>query len=177
MLLKRIYYDYEQFRREDGPTSFFINDAEAMPAGTEIYAMPVEDKSDEYDRVSKKNGIYFIFEDNIPENPFYSVPYLCLFATDGGNGFFACKHIPDVEFEEPIFYIPGRKKVYRVAESLEELISGGRSWQEKLRQSRKVKLYDSRSRAEMNEPFVDDSMINMEPLPELSVQELKKLFR
>lgn len=160
--MKRIYYDYEQFRGEDGPTSLFIKDAEAIPAGTEIYAMPVEDKSDEYDLVSKKNGIHFIFEDNVPMKLFYSVPYLCIFATDGGNGFFACRQIPDLMFEEPIYYIPGRKKVYRVADSLEELISGSLSWQEKLCLAKKIKLYDSRAKAEINEPFVDDSMIGME---------------
>ena len=154
--MKRIYYDYEQFRKEDGPTSFYINNVEAMPAGTEIYAMPVEDKSDEYDLVSKKTGIHFIFEDNIPEKHFYSVPYLCIFAMDGGDGLFACRQIPDLEFEEPIYYIPGSRKVYQVAESMEELISGGRSWQEKLRCAKKIKLYESRARAEINESFVDD---------------------
>jgi hypothetical protein len=157
--LKRIYYDYEQFREEDGPTSLFISDAEAVPAGTEVFAIPVKYKSDEYAVVAGKTGVHFIFEDGILEKPFYSVPYLCIFATDGGEGFFACRQIPDLASEEPIYYVPGREKVYQVAESLEELISGGQRWQKKMRWSKKIKLYDSKSKAEANEPFVSEGVI------------------
>ena len=37
--LKRIYYDYEQFRGEDGPTSLFIKDAEATPYGAASFVL------------------------------------------------------------------------------------------------------------------------------------------
>lgn len=155
--MKKFYYDYKQFSRDDqdGPTAFFMMEAEALPAGTEVYAMSVKDKCEEYDRIAKKRGIHFIFEDSAPEAPFYAVPYLCVFATDGGAGFFAARRIPDLAEDEPVYYIPGRKKVYQVADSLQELIYEDDRWQEHLRQARKIRLYASREAAERNQPFVD----------------------
>ena len=173
----RIYYDYEQFRQDDGPVGLFLMDAEAAPAGTEIYVMPVKDKNEEYDRIAKKTGIHFIFDDHVPEIPFYAVPYLCIFATDDRDGFFACKHIPDFAYEEPVYYIPGRKKVYQVADSLEELINGDKNWRENLRQARKIRLYASREAAERNQPFVDDSMVTNVPEREFSKEELLEIFK
>lgn len=160
--MKRKYYDYKLFRHKNGPGIVYAPDAELAPAGTEIYAMPMKDKTDEYESVSKKTGIHFIFEDEIPMIPFYSVPYLCVFATDGGDGCFACRQIPDISMEEPVYYIPGKKKIYRVAESLEELISNGHKWQDNLRQTKRIKIYDSRAAAEKNECFFDESMIDNE---------------
>ena len=57
--MRRMYYDYEQFCQKDGPDVFFVRDMEVVSAGTEIYSMPVNDKVDEYDRVSKETGIHY----------------------------------------------------------------------------------------------------------------------
>lgn len=159
--MKKIYYDYKRFA-QDGPTAVYVDEAEAVSAGTEVYAMQERDKCEEYDRIAQKRGVHFIFQDMVPEVPFYAVPYLCVFATDGGIGFFAAKCIPNLADDQPIYYIPGRKKVYRVADSLQELLYEDYRWEDHMSRAKKIHLYASQEAAERNQPFMGDEMLNLQ---------------
>lgn len=60
---------------------------------------------------------------------------------------------------EPVYYIPGRKRVFFAAGTLEDMLEGGSAWRESLRQSKKIRLYPSKEAAEKSRPFTSEAML------------------
>ena len=57
------------------------------------------------------------------------------------------------------YYIPGRKRVFFAAGSMEELTGAGSSWRGGLRESKKIRLYPSKEAAERSRPVADAAML------------------
>ena len=176
--MKKLYLDWRIFGRyrdlydfdEEVILSSRTGDCRLVKAGTEILSLQDDPGDSFFSEYAKQTGLHFIFEGNVPEIPFYAVPYLCLFGTDGRGGFFAMKRRPDPEemfccAEEPVYYIPGRRRVYYAAAGLEELTGMGRAWRNSLRVSRKIRLYPSMEAAERSRSFAEEEMLSL-PEPE-----------
>ena len=92
------------------------------------------------------------------------MPYLCIIGRGEKGGFFTVRNRPDPEEwffdeKEPVYYIPGRKRVFFAAGSLEDLILGGNAWREGLRPGKKICLYPSMEAAQRNRPFASGEML------------------
>ena len=170
--MKKLYLDYpvyDRYREQTDADEAVTLDLEGgtyrlVKAGTEILALRGDPGDPCYREMAGKSGLRFIFEGNVPEIPFYAVPYLCLIGRDEKGGFFAVRNRPDPEewfFDEaePVYHIPGRKRVFFAAGSMEELTGAGSSWRGGLRESKKIRLYPSREAAERSRPFADEAML------------------
>lgn len=170
--LKKLYLDYHIYDRyrkqsdsdEDVTLELEGREYRLVKAGTQILVLKGDPRDPYYKEIAGKSGMHFIFEGNVPEVPFYAVPYLCIIGRDEKGGFFAMKNRPDPEewfFDEaePVYYIPGWKRVFFAAGSLLDLLEEGSAWRGSLRESRKIRLYPSRQAAEKSRPFAGEAML------------------
>ena len=170
--MKKLYLDYpvyDRYREQTDADEAVTLDLEGgtyrlVKAGTEILALRGDPGDPCYREMAGKSGLRFIFEGNVPEIPFYAVPYLCLIVRDEKGGFFAVRNRPDPEewfFDEaePVYYISGWKRVFFAAGSLLDLLEEGSAWRGSLRESGKIRLYPSRQAAEKSRPFAGEAML------------------
>ena len=98
--MRKVYLDRTQMKT---CTGIFLKDAEVILTGTTVYAMPVKDKNEEYQRFAKEYDIHFIFEDDVPAVDFYTVPMVEIFALDSAGGYIGSVGQPaDLEQDIPI---------------------------------------------------------------------------
>ncbi|WP_324825604.1 hypothetical protein [Sinanaerobacter sp. ZZT-01] len=118
--MKRIYLDRLENR---GGIGIYGVDAELIPAGTTLYSMSAKDKNAEYKRYADTYDLRFIFDDNIPEIDFYTVPHIDIFAQDSLGGLFGTiGQITDMESDSPICYIDKNKNCFFVADNLKAFL-------------------------------------------------------
>lgn len=132
---------------------------EIIPAGTRIYAMPVNEKHAEYDRFAQQYDVHFIFEDAVPAAAFYAVPRIDVFAHDSRGGFFAsCEGCPDIASEHPVCYITEDKQIYRAAQNLKALIDmlkDGQDWRARMSPMDGIHLYPAKEDAQRALDFAE----------------------
>lgn len=106
--------------------SVFCKDepVEIVQAGTTVFAMSSKDKNEEYLRIEERNGLFFIFDDNIPKIDFYTVPRIDIFARDNQGGYWGTVgRISDIEdFNSPICYIDKTRNVFKVADCMSDFL-------------------------------------------------------
>lgn len=136
-------------------TGIFAEGMKVIPAGTTIYVMPVSDKNAEYDQLAQKYDIHFIFEDHVPEIPFYAVPRIDIFATVSDGGYLATYGgTTDLKSNARIVYISKDQVVRNAAAHLRKLLSTKKSWKGSMQKTKMVKLYSSREKAMQELPFL-----------------------
>ena len=81
-----IYYDSEEFEKGLCSDAFVMKNMKPIPAGTSIFSMPDTEKNRKWKSFADKYDIHFIFENDIPEVDFYSVPQFHIMATDSNGG-------------------------------------------------------------------------------------------
>lgn len=114
------------------------NDYEIVPVGVRISSMSIDDKNEEYQQIQDRYHISFIFDDNIPDILFYTVPFVEVFAYDQ-EGVFVRKN-------EEICYI--REGIcLRVASNLDDFINNMDSWKSNLVVDEDIIVYDSKEDA------------------------------
>ena len=136
--------------------SIFIKGAEIIRAGTTIYSMSVKDKNAEYERYADEYDIHFIFDDDIPQINFYTIPQVDIMATDSQGGFIGTiGQMTDLESDAQICYIDNERNCYLIAENAKDFIKCAPIWRNCLKDYNGITFYNSKSDAEKVVEFVD----------------------
>lgn len=151
--MRKVYLDRTQMKT---CTGIFLKDAEVILTGTTVYAMPVKDKNEEYQRFAKEYDIHFIFEDDVPAVDFYTVPMVEIFALDSAGGYIGSVGQPaDLEQDIPICYIDKEKKCYLAAANGKEFLENVYQWKKYLISYSEIEIFESLEEAkekfELNE--------------------------
>lgn len=151
--MRKVYLDRTQMKT---CTGIFLKDAEVILTGTTVYAMPVKDKNEEYQRFAKEYDIHFIFEDDVPAVDFYTVPMVEIFALDSAGGYIGSVGQPaDLEQDIPICYIGKEKKCYLAAANGKEFLENVYQWKKYLISYSEIEIFESLEEAkekfELNE--------------------------
>lgn len=141
--------------------SLYISDAEVIPAGTTVYSMGVGSKNEKYQRYADVYDIHFIFDDDITEPGFYTVPQVDILARDSEGGFIGTiGEESDLDSDAPICYINNCKECFIIAKSGKELINNAASWKSNMKPYSGITFYSSKSEAEKELEFFDTSSIS-----------------
>jgi hypothetical protein len=125
-ILKKIYLDTTQ---SSTCLSIYIENAEVTPAGTTIYSMSVKEKNSEYQSFADEYDVHFVFDDNVPEINFYTIPMVNIFATDSSGGYIGSLGQPtDLEEKIPICYIDKNKNFYLIADNGKDFLKNVQNW-------------------------------------------------
>lgn len=142
---------YIDINPQDGCIGVIGADDEGNPidfilAGAIISSvMPIKYKND-YLELEEKHNIYFIFDDNIPQIKFYTVPLIDIFAIDKLGGYYGAvgttAELDDLE--TPICYINENKQIYKAANNLREFLFESENASELLKEPMSgIKLFNS----------------------------------
>lgn len=127
--------------------------------GVSVYSMPLSVKRKEgeaYNDFARKYGIYFIFDDCIPEIDFYTVPKTEVAATDNDGGFIASVGEPfSLRDPVPLVYVSADRKAYLITEDSSKILSIASEWKERLTPYDGITLYKSKEDARREYPIID----------------------
>jgi len=155
--MRKVYFDAAQANM---CVSVFVSSAEAVPAGTTVYAMPVKHKNKEYQRFAEEYDIRFIFEDEVPKTDFYTIPLAEIFAVDSGGGYIcSVGQKTDFESDAPICYIDSGKKCYLAASNGKEFLENAGHWKERLKPYHDIEFFDSREAAQKKYAFIESDAL------------------
>lgn len=125
-------------------------------AGTTVYSMSVREKNDEYRRYEEAYDIHFIFDDNVPVIPFYTVPQVDIFAIDGSGGLIGTVgEVTDLKSDDPICYIDQHHHCYLIAKNGKDFLSCVGNWREMLQPYDTVEFFASVEEAKQKHEFLD----------------------
>ncbi len=143
-------------REEWNGTSVLVKGSDIITAGNTVYSMQTKDKNDEYQKIAEKYDVHFIFEDNIPQIDFYTIPYIDIMATDSLGGYIGTiGEISDFESEAPICYISKEKQCYMVADNFKAFMQHLDSWKNQMTIEESVIFYKTKSEAKSANIFLD----------------------
>lgn len=146
------YIDMEEWKC----TSVFIKDVDIVAAGNTVYSMQIKDKNDEYQEIAKKYDVHFIFDDNIPQIDFYTIPYIDIMATDSFGGYIGTiGEVSSFESRAPICYISKEKQCYMVAGNFKEFMKHLDSWKNQMALEETIVFYKTKSEAKAANEFLD----------------------
>lgn len=132
-----------------GAIGFFKSKGKVIFCGSEVYAMDKSEKSGEYETFAKENDIRFLFDDFIPEVPFYTVPYTSIAALTSDGGFIASVGKPfDLYDKMEIVYIAKNRKCFLITEDSTKFLSLASHWRDVLTPYDKIEFFDSKADAE-----------------------------
>lgn len=144
--MDKIYVDMTRYSNQ--AVGIWAKDHETVPCGTSIWYMDSEKvKKEEYDKF-KEYDINFIFDDYVPEAPFYTVPYTELIAKDSKGGWFGI-------LNEKVCYFSSKLECFDIAESLDKFIENAKNWRSSLVFCSDVKIYESKAAAEKEIKFTE----------------------
>ena len=144
---KKVYLDCSE---SDGPAAVISSEAEYIPAGTMVNAMPIRHKQDIMRGFSEALDIHFIFEDKIPWVDFYAVPYLEVIATDSEGGW-----IGTLGEDAPVVYVDKNRKCWQIAENIPCFYSIRPGWKREMIPYDGLKIYASPEAAKAELEFVE----------------------
>lgn len=152
--MKKIYFD----KAENPCTSVFVKGAEVIPAGSTIYGMPVKEKNAEYERIADKYDIHFIFDDDIPQIDFYTVPWIDIMAADSCGGYIGTVgESCGMDSHAPICYIDKKRKCYIIADNFKDLMGHFSVWKKRKKLYNEVQIFNSRYEAMKRLEFINIS--------------------
>ena len=155
--MRKIYLDKTELK---GCVAVFISDAEVIPAGTTVYSMNIGSKNEEYQKYADVYDIHFIFDDDVPEADFYTVPQVDILARDSKGGFIGTiGQESDLDSDAPICYINNRHECFLIARSGKEFLDVEASWKSNMEPYSGITFYSSKSEAEKELEFFDISSI------------------
>lgn len=149
--MRKVYLDQCQLT---GCVGVFMHDAEVIPAGTTIYAMPVKDKNSEYERYASEYDMHFIFDDALPKVDFYTVPQVEIIATDSRGGYLGSLG-GGFNRESKVCYIDRDRNCFLSSRSGGELLKKPEEWQSTLSLCDCVELFRSAEEARAKYEFLD----------------------
>lgn len=152
--MKKMYLDVTE---TDGCIGVLVKDVEIVFAGTTVYSMSARHKNEEYQRYADEYDIHFIFDDNMPEIDFYTIPQVDILATDSKGCYIGTiGNTSDLQSDAPICYIDKNTwKSYLIAESGEEFLKKASTWKESLEPYDGVTFYHSKEDAMKENEFIN----------------------
>lgn len=140
-----------------GCTAVFVaGEKEIINAGTTIYSMSIKDKNEEYDLFAEKYDVHFIFDDNIPDMKFYSIPWVDIFAVDSEGGYIGTVgETSGFDSSSTICYIDKEKRCYEVASNFADFIEGIEQWKDRLKKCDSITLLASKEEALAKYDFIN----------------------
>lgn len=128
-------------------------DMRVILAGTTVYAMPVKDRNEEYERFAAEYDVQFIFEDRVPAIDFYTIPHVEIFAADSREGWLG--QVQDGRTEDWICYIDRERNCWKAAESMDAFVKKAPAWRGELEASQEIQIYASKAEAEKEYEFLE----------------------
>ena len=151
--MKKVYLDQTQVHE---CMAIFMKDVEIIHAGTTVYPMPVKDKNAEYERFADEYDIHFIFDDDIPQIDFYTIPQVDIMATDSQGGFIGTiGQMTDLKSDAQICYIDNERNCYLIVEKSTDFLKCAPMWKKCLTEYNGVTFYNSKLEAEKDVEFLD----------------------
>lgn len=127
--------------------------------------MDVTDKNQEYQRYAKDYDIQFIFDYNIPNIEFYTVPQVDIMAKDSKGGFIGTMgHQCDLQSDAAICYINENLECFIISENGADFLSNVESWRDNLKPYGEITFYSSRTEARMELEFIDLSKLGFDEI-------------
>ena len=127
--------------------------------GVSVNSMPLSVKQREgalYADFANKYGIHFIFDDDIPEIDFYSVPRLDIGARDNDGGFIASvSESFSLSDSICLVYISPDRKCYMLTKDATEFLSIVSDWRGRLTPYDGVTLYPNKDKAREEYEIID----------------------
>jgi hypothetical protein len=143
----------------NGCALIFPREIEVVPAGTTLNSMSARAKNAEYQRYADIYDLKFIFDDDIPQIGFFTVPYVDVFARDSTGGLFGTiGETTSISAVAPICYISDSKECFLIADSLKDflqMLESGRDWRTTMISNRDISFFQSKADAEQSFEFVD----------------------
>lgn len=150
--MRKLYLDAEKIKE---PISVFVRDAEVVWAGTTIYSMAVSYRDAEYDRYAREYDIHFIFEDQIPEVSFYTVPQADIFAVDSEGGYLCTfGEVTYFEGDAPIIYIDDGRRCFLIAKNGKEFLDNVNQWKERKTPFLEIEFFSCQEEAAEKYEFI-----------------------
>ena len=151
---------YVDLTKTEGCIGLLAENGETIVlTGVSVNSMPLSVKEREgelYADFAAKYGIHFIFDDDIPEIDFYSVPRLDIGARDNDGGFIASVGEPfSLRDPVPLIYISADRKCYLLTKDATEFLSIVSNWKVKLTPYDAVTLYPSKDDARKDYQIID----------------------
>ena len=132
-----VYYDMCE---SNGYALIFPREIEVVPAGTTLYAMSRRNMNAEYQRYADIYDLKFIFDDDIPQISFFTVPYVDVFARDSTGG---------------LFGTIGETTGISAVKDFLQMLESGRDWRTTMISNHDISFFQSRADAEQSFEFVD----------------------
>lgn len=155
--MKKVYFDQTE---ATACMSVIVRDAQVIPAGATVSSMPVRHKNSEYQRYGDEYDIQFIFDDNVPQIDFYTIPQIDIFATDSKGGYIASLgQNVDLDSDAPICYIDIDRKCFVVAPNGREFLNRVKQWKTLMTPCTDVEFFASREEASAKYEFLDREKI------------------
>ena len=130
-------------------------DTEVIKAGTTVYYIDSNDKNETYKQYADEYDIHFIFDDNVVEVSFYTVPQVDVFARDSEDGLIGTVgSITDLQSDLPICYINKNKECFLIANNGKEFLEIAKDWKDNLIPYNEVIFYKSKLEAEKELIFI-----------------------
>ena len=127
--MNKVYLDVT--KRENCPAiCVAVKDMEVIISGSTVYHIDSNNKNETYQQYAKEYDIHFIFDDDIIELSFYTVPQVDVFATDS-------------------------KECFLIANSGKEFLETIKSWKNNLKPYNGVIFYESKLEAKKELKFIN----------------------
>ncbi len=155
--MRKIYFDITKNNTSAASIGIIGSDAdaEAIPAGAVLSSMSIKDKNDEYQRLADEYDIQCIFDDNIPQIDFYTIPCVDIIATDSRGGFIgSVANVWDMEGDAPICYIAPDRECFLIASNAAEFLENAAVWQMNMKPYDGITIFSSKEEAESQLDFV-----------------------
>ncbi len=154
--MKKVYWDTLESK---GCAAILAKDVEVVPAGTTLYSMSVKNKNAEYQKYADAYDLRFIFDDDIPQVDFYTVPQVDIFARDSVGGLFGTVgQTTDIGDAAPVCYINKSKECFLIADSLKaflQMLSSDGDWRTRMVPDHDIVFYKSKADAEHSLEFLE----------------------
>ena len=158
--MKKLYFDATE---KNECIAIFSPQAEIVSAGTTVYAMPIKDWNEEYQRYADEYDIHFIFDNALPHIDFYTVPQVDILAVDSNGGYIGTVgQQSDLESAAPICYIDKNRNCYLVANNGAAFLESVSAWKDNLKPYHEITFYKSKSDAEKVLTFVDRQTLGID---------------
>lgn len=156
--MRKVYLDRTEITRG---IAVDVEDTEVILAGTTMFPMSAHDKNEEYQKFASDYDIQFIFDDDIPDLEFFTVPHVDIMAKDSKGGFIGTVYQQcDLESDaRPICYINRDLECLIISENSKDFLSNVGTWQDNLKPYDKITIYRSKAEAEMELEFIDGNSL------------------
>lgn len=155
--MKKLYVDMSEIKGGFGIAE--EDDTEILMSGVIIESMPIEERDENkkfYRKYKEEYDIRFIFDDDIPNISFFTIPEFYIIASDSDGGYIGGIGSGfDLWNSNPIYYISSELKCYLINKSSKKFMKSPRGWRSSLMPCDKITIYKSKAEAEKYVNFLD----------------------